>query len=187
MERRSVLGTLRRIEWALRRRLAFGASRNHVVFRYDPERWVSCDLPDGMKITIDCAPDSFGKLSDTVMPNNLIQAEAQHRGGAKIAVATMDGSIAASAFYRRVDPWFIPLGARDVVIYAVVTERAAMGRGLAGILARAIAMETVQIGGDAFVDCAKWNTRAHRAFEKAGFVRNGSQTFAPISNAAQIN
>jgi GNAT superfamily N-acetyltransferase len=72
--------------------------------------------------------------------------------------------------------WHIALNPDDVVIYSVTVFAEYRGLGLAPAATRLVAERDWGADAGVYLDCAWWNTSAHRAFSKAGFRRVG-QTF----------
>lgn len=102
--------------------------------------------------------------------------------GGQMSYIVDKGKVAAFGLHGYIEEWHVEIGREDEVIYSVVTARGSMGRGLAGRLCAQIASRVRENGGVAWLDCAVWNTRAHRAFQKAGFVQFGRETYAPRVN-----
>lgn len=170
---------LNRIKWALKKRLATASDRRHILFRYDGEGGLPD--PDVRTIaTVESLAECPGieRLAD--MPT--LRRELAH--GARVSFIAEDTVTLCYALHAPISDWFVPLGPSDEVIYSVVTARSAMGHGLAPRVARAIAGRVRAEGGASWLDCVKWNIRAHRAFEKAGFVRFGTADYPPRANSA---
>jgi ribosomal protein S18 acetylase RimI-like enzyme len=170
---------LNRIAWALRKRLAGRADRRHILFRHD-----GSDLASDPAVQMIAAPVAVAQCPGiaALADVGVLKRELAH--GARLSFIAEDGATLCYALHAHIDDWFVPTAPNDEIVYSVVTSRQAMGRGLAPRLSRAIAHDVHERGGSAWVDCVKWNTRAHRAFEKAGFVRYGSEDYPARANSA---
>lgn len=168
----------------MRRRLATAEQRQHIVFRhsghFDPP--LGCSVDDGI-VTV-TKPEELAQFSGLESICDLETARGALLDGDAIRIRAQGGHALALAFEGHRDPWFVPLQSADRVIYSVVTAREAMKQGLGGMIVRRIARDTAAKGGTAWLDCAVWNTRAHGAFMRAGFVRHDDRTYAPLVNLA---
>lgn len=174
-----------RVRWFLLRRLASPEQRQHIVFRhsgnFDPP--LSCNYDDGIATVR--SPEELDRFSALERLCDIETARSALRDGDVIRIFADGGRALALAFEGRPQPWFVPLAPADRVIYSVVTARDAMKQGLGGRIVKRIARDTALNGGTAWLDCALWNTRAHGAFTRAGFVRHDDRTYAPIANLAR--
>ena len=171
--------SLNRIAWALRKRLAGPADRRHILFRHEGR-----GLEGDPAVRTISDPAALAKCPGiaALADEDVLRRELAH--GARLSFVAEDNVTLCYALHAHIDDWFVPTGPEDEIVYSVVTSRAAMGRGLAPRLAGAIALDVQSRGGKAWLDCVKWNTRAHRAFGKAGFVRFGRGDYPPRANTA---
>ncbi|MBU7581142.1 MAG: GNAT family N-acetyltransferase [Porphyrobacter sp.] len=174
-----------RVRWFLRRRFATPEQRKHIVFRhsgaFDPP--LGSAVEDGI-VTVR-TPEELEVFFGLDRLCDVETARSALLDGDAIRVFAEQGRALALAFEGRPQPWFVPLAAADRVIYSVVTAREAMKKGLGGRIVKRIARDTAANGGTAWLDCALWNTRAHGAFTRAGFVRHDNHTYDAIANLAQ--
>lgn len=173
-----------RVHWFLRRRLASPDQQQHIVFKHSGEFSppLNDTVVDGI-VTVQ-KPEELDRFSglDRLCDLELARGALQDKDA--IRIFAPGGHALALAFEGHRHPWFVPLQPNDRVIYSVVTAREAMKQGLGGKIVKRIARDTALNGGTAWLDCAVWNTRAHGAFMRAGFVRYDERTYAPLANIA---
>jgi len=172
---------LNRAFWALKRRAARGGAREHIIFRWEPAADRS-GFPAGEIVTVR-DPAQLADVRGLERVCDPAFARSELLNGALIEMVPGEGSPDAVAFHGVPRAWYVPLGPRDEVVYAVVTAPRAWGRGYAGMLAAGIARKVAARGGTAYLDCAAWNVRAHRAFERAGFRRVNGATHPYLATA----
>lgn len=92
--------------------------------------------------------------------------------GAILWTAIEDGKALCSLWVisaEQLGQWWVALPARDKVIYAVATDAAARGKGLAPRLVLAACEAEAEDDARIHLDCKIWNRAARRAFAKVGF------------------
>jgi|GEM_PF-898268 len=171
-----------RATWFLRRRLASPEQLRHIVFRhsgeFDPPLYDPVE--DGV-ITVR-SPEELARFSGLEQLCDLETARAALLDGDVVRLIAHGDRAVAIAFEGHREAWFVTLSPSDRVIYSVATARDAMKRGLSGKIVQRIARDAAANGGAAWLDCALWNTRAHGAFTRAGFVRHDALTYPPLAN-----
>lgn len=170
---------VRQVIWVLRDRLGY---HRYLVFRR--ELGDHCQAPS--------PPPDVAVLDFTTwaaVPEGLrrtLQREARHlpwdtrdwlERGWRLWVATVAGELASvswTMFGAQCPDYFVPVAARDGVLWWTVTLPAYRGRGLAPLLYRHMTAHLQRTGAhQAYVCCGEWNTASRACIGKAGFTLLG--------------
>ena len=164
--------------------------RNH-VFRHNPSM-PRLAAPTGMVVQCFTGPAEIPQRTRDEMARHFGEREVELQRWemerkAVLWVATVNDRLAGvsmSRLGRYYARWFVPLRARDVVIYRNSTLPAFRGQGVCPAIMHEIVSRQVVADSRAYVDCKIYNKSSIRSIEKAGFQRVA--TLKPLRARGQL-